>query len=98
MTDIHPNEQRLNDIESLLSWATNLLRMARRDTMKDAIRLVICDLIDALQVLRQPSVEERLGLRIDSTLKDATSRLWMVSDAFETIGVYAEMKSDSADS
>ena len=80
--------RRLTDIESLLSWATRLLRGARHDTMKDALRIVIRDLEDGLQSLLH--VDPALWTEVDLTTTHARSRLRMIADTFETKGSDAE--------
>src|SRR4029077_4301112 len=50
----------LTNLESLLSWATNLMTIARHDTMKTALRVVIGDLKDGLQLLRKQNAYDAL--------------------------------------
>jgi hypothetical protein len=61
---------------------------ARHDTMKDALRLVIEDLEDGLQLLLQ--AEPTLWTKVDLTTTHARSGLRMIADTFERRGRDAE--------
>ena len=84
--------QRLTEIESLRSWATSLLTIARHGTAKDALRLVIGDLEDALELLRQQNADDGTAVwaSVDLTTTHARSRIRVVADLFERSGSDAE--------
>lgn len=90
-------EQRpgLTNLESLLSWATNLLTIARHDTMKAALRVVIGDLKDGLQLLHKQNADDalRVWTMVDLTATQARTCLRMVADAFQSAGPNAEFRS-----
>jgi hypothetical protein len=81
--------QRLTNIESLRSWATSLLTIARHGTMKDTLRHVIGDLEDALGLLRQKKAQEgpAVWTRVDRLTAHARSRIRRVADFVRTIGI-----------
>ena len=84
----------LTDVESLLSWATSLLTIAKHDTMKSALRLEIADLENWRQSLRQQNAHEgpAVWTRVDLTTAHVRSRLRMVADAFERAGPAAKFE------
>jgi hypothetical protein len=85
----------LTNLESLLSWATNLLTIARHDTMKAALRVVIGDLTEGLQLLRRRNAHDLLTVRtmVDLTAAQARTCLKMIADAFQSAGPNAEFRS-----
>jgi hypothetical protein len=97
MTREQPAEQwhLLTNLESLLSWATNLLTIATHDTMKAALRLVIGDLKNGLQSLRRQNahVAPTTWTMVDRTAAQARTCLRMVADAFQSAGPNAQFKS-----
>ena len=88
-------QRGLTNLESLLLWATNLLTIAKHDTMKAALRVVIGDLKDGLQLIRKQNAHDalRVWAMVDSTAAHARTCLRMVADAFQTAGPNAEFKS-----
>ena len=85
----------LTNLESLLSWATNLLTIAKHDTMKAALRVVIGDLKDGLQLLRKQNAHDArtVWTMVDLTAAQARTCLRMVAEAFRSAGPNAEFRS-----
>jgi hypothetical protein len=85
----------LTNLESLLSWATSLLTIAKHDTMKATLRVVIGDLKDGLQLLRKQNAHDAptVWTMVDVTAAQARTCLRMVADAFQSAGPNAEFRS-----
>ena len=71
--------------------------MAKHDTMKDAIRRVIRDLKQELQLVHQQNADERstIEMTVDLTIQHARRHLRKIGDAFETAGRDVEWKGEA---
>jgi hypothetical protein len=85
-TEYH--SQRLTDLESLILWARSLLTVAKHETMKDALRLVMTELEERIQLLIQQGTDSAptIGMTVDLTTTRARWRLKVIADAFERVG------------
>ena len=68
--------------ESLRSWATSLLTVAKHDTMKDYLRHVISDLEKYLDLLLRQNADDAPTISL-TTATQARARLRMIADTFE---------------
>jgi hypothetical protein len=82
--------QRLIDTDSLRSWAENLLMIAKHDTMKHCLRIVLGDLDAGSRLLQEIDDDGPTVLAmIDRTTAHVRVRLRMIADSFEANGAAA---------
>jgi hypothetical protein len=86
------NGLRRTNLESLHAWATRLLTIAKHDTMKDYLRLVMGDIEDGFQLLSQKNArdEPTMWTMVDLTTTRARLSLMVIADTFERAGTDAE--------